>query len=205
MSEVILNAYIRTEKPAVLRRTGFIPGALSSKEQMESILVKFEEVALTKLIAVHGPRAKVWVKLDGKKHFGVVDEIQKDSMTGKYIHVKIRMLAQSDEITIKLPVSYSGLAELEQNYLLLTHLSKIEVTGKVSLIPEHVIVDVRDMHPGDVIKTSDLKLGEHIRIHETSDTVLATVTEKRFMTQEPEPVVEAAPVEAAAVAAEPAK
>ena len=198
MSEAILTAYTRTEKPKVLRHSGFIPGVLAGKDYEKSIPVKFEEPALTKVINVHGPRAKLWVKFDGKKLFGVVDEIQKDSLSGAFVHIHIRMLSQNDAISVTLPITYTGLPELEHNnMMLLVHTHKINVTGKASIIPEHIVVNVKDANIGDIFHISDLKMDKSIKIHETADTILAVVEEKRFME---EPVVEETPAEAEPVA-----
>jgi len=178
MSEFVLKAFERVEKPNVLRKSGFIPGVLYGEGHEKGISVKFEESNLNKLVHAHGPNAKVWIELNGNRHFGFIKELQKNSLSGKFTHTDIHMLSQNDDIRIKLPIVFIGMSELERkNLLLQIYSSKIDASGKAGLLPEHVTLNIENLKLGDTIKIKDLNLNIGIKVHDPVNEIYAIVIE----------------------------
>jgi large subunit ribosomal protein L25 len=180
MSEFILKATDRVDNPTLLRKSGFIPGVLYGEGFEKGIPVKFEEPSFIKLVHIHGPSAKVWIEFNGNRHFGFIKEIQRNCVSGKIIHSDIHMLSQNDDIRIKLPIIFTGVSELEHKSLLLQiQMSKIDVSGKAGILPEHITLNVEHMKLGDTVKAKDLNLSDAIKVHDPANEIYAVVTEMK--------------------------
>ncbi len=201
MSEIVYTAQERSEKPKVLRKTGFTPGVLYGEGLKTGVPVKFEEQKINKLISHHGQNAKLWLEFKGNKHFGIIKEVQKDIVSGKIVHIDIHVISQKDTVRIKLPIIFTGAGALEHKGLTVKVLnSKADISGQAVILPEHAAVNVEAMNLGDTIKISDLKLDNKIKVHDPEDEVYATISEIKIIeeaAEQPEAGAEAAEEKAA--------
>nr|WP_319487459.1 50S ribosomal protein L25 [uncultured Caproiciproducens sp.] len=175
MEEIILNAMARSEKPKKVRSSGFIPGVLNGPGTT-SASVKFESVALNKIIAKHGTNAKLWVVLGTEKTFGFIKEVQKHPVEGKIIHIGIQLVSKDQEVKMQLPITFHGHTELEHRLLQLqVYKPEIEVEGKTALMPDEVVVDVSEKKSGETITASDFHLSSGVKILDPEDEIYAII------------------------------
>lgn len=185
MQESILAVKQRTEKPKVLRKKGILPGVLYGDKFEDGLSVEFDKSDFKKIISKHGSSAKLSVELDGTKKLGIIKDIQKDPINQEIIHVDLFMISETSDLRMKIPVIFTGVAVLERNeWILQTYNSRIDISGKPSLIPESITIDVSEKQLRDSIKVSDLNLAEGIRIHNDPEEILASVTEVKFKAEE---------------------
>jgi large subunit ribosomal protein L25 len=178
MNETALKAMERTGSIHLIRKAGFIPGVLYGEGYEKGAPVKFEATRFYKL--VHNKNAKVWVDYNGKRHFGMIKELQKDMISGKILHTDIRILSRAVNIRIKLPIVFTGVVELEHSNLSLKIMnSTIDVSGEAGLLPEHVTLNVENFKAGDMIKSKDLPIDNSITVHDPSNEVYAAIIENR--------------------------
>jgi len=116
MEEINLKAMPRTEKPNRVRNAGFIPGVLNDSNTV-STSVQFETVALSRIIAKHGSKAKLWILMDNEKKFGFIKEVQKNLIDGKIIHIVIQLVSKDQEIKMQFPITFRGHLDLEHKHL----------------------------------------------------------------------------------------
>ncbi len=189
MEEIILNAMARNEKPNKVRNAGFIPGVLNGPGAT-STPVKFESVALNKIIAKYGTNAKLWVVLGAEKKFGFIKEVQKHPVEGKVIHIAIQLALTDQNVKMQLPITFHGQAELEHRLLQLqVSKSEIEVAGKAALIPNEAVVDVSEKKFGENITVIDFHLPSEIKILDPEDVIYAMIKAAKVgIVEEPEEV-----------------
>jgi large subunit ribosomal protein L25 len=175
MEKIILKALERNEKTNKVRNAGFIPGVLNGPGTA-STSVKFENIALNKIITKHGHNAKIWVDLGDEKKFGYIKEVQRQPVEGNIIHVAIQIVSRDQEIKMKLPIVFHGQAELEHHLLKLqVHKSEIEVEGKTELIPDAAVADVSKKTAGENITALDFHLPSDIKILDAENEVYAVI------------------------------
>lgn len=192
MNMVTLKAAERSEKPKLLRNTGFIPGVLNGPGT-DSTPVKFQTVALNKIILKHGTNAKVWVELGAEKKFGYLQEIQRHPVDGKVIHASIQLVATDQEIKMQLPINYHGVAELERQFLQVqTCKAEVEATGQAVLMPDVIIVDVTAKVSGDNVTAADFDLPKEITILDPEDEIYAIIKDVKEEVAETTVVTETA-------------
>ena len=183
MEEIILKATERSEKPKRVRNAGFIPGVLNGPGTA-STPVKFDGVALNKIIARHGTNAKLWVELGGEKKFGFIREVQKHPVESKVIHITIQLVAQDQEVKMRLPVILHGQAELEHRLLQAQVCkSEIEIAGRADLIPEEAAVDVSNKEVGNITAV-DFNLPAGIRVLDPEHEIYAVIKAAREVVEE---------------------
>jgi large subunit ribosomal protein L25 len=143
-----------------LRKANRIPAILYGKHtKPESLAIEAPE--FTKLLKVIGDRA-VLVKLQADKAdkgLSFLQEVQRDPMTDKFLHVDLQEVKADEKFEIRVPVHLSGESfgvknqsgVLETN----THLLRIRVLPKD--LPEAIVVDVTELKVGEAIKVGSLK------------------------------------------------
>jgi large subunit ribosomal protein L25 len=193
MEEMVLKAVARDGKVKRLRREGFTPGVLNESDTT-STPVQFETAALKKLIERHGPNARVWIELDGKKNFGFIKEIQKHAVDWNVIHVSFQLIGHERELKMHLPITFHGREELGHRQLqLLIHKSDVEVEGQIAIMPDAAVVDVTGKESGYHILAADIQLPKGIRILDAASEIYAVVKIPKAIVIEDEPAKEAAP------------
>lgn len=175
MEETILKAMKRTEAPKTVRKAGFIPGVLNESDTT-STSVQFETTVLNKIISKHGPNAKIWINIDGKKEFGFIKEIQRHPVEGKVIHISVQLVKMDQEIKMHIPIAFHGRDELEHKFLQLqVYKSEVEVTGKASSMPDTIVADITKKELGDDITVVDFHFPKEIKILDAADEIYAVI------------------------------
>jgi large subunit ribosomal protein L25 len=185
MGETILVALERKMKPKQCRAAGFTPGVLYGESVTSSIPVQFETAALKKVLAAHGPSAKVWVNYGNNKKFGIIREVQRQPVSAKVIHIDIYLVSQEHEVKSKIPIVFEGRDNLK-DALLQVYKTEIEVFGKANLMPEAVVVDVSTMAAGDAITAANFDLDEQIKITDNEEEIYGVIISQRKGPVEPE-------------------
>ncbi len=189
MEETILDAVERKIQPKQCREAGFTPGVLYGDSVSKAISVQFETSALKKVIASHGWNAKVWVKYGGSKKFGFIKEVQRHPVSATVIHIDVFLVSQDHEVNLQIPINFEGRDNLD-NVLLQVLKSELDVIGKVTLMPESVVVDVSNMVLGDTITSEDFNLDKQLKINESENEVYGIIIPLReLIVEEPETVV----------------
>ena len=176
MEEIILEAIERTKQPGKFREIGFVPGVLYGDSIDVATSVKFEALALKKVLTCHGSNAKVWVKYNNNKKFGFIKEVQKHPVSGSVIHADVQIVSKDHEIKLQIPIVYKGDDDLRSKQLQLqVYKSEITVFGKMALIPDAIYVDVSEKKLGDTITLNNFDLDKQLNVSEKEDEVYGMI------------------------------
>lgn len=135
-----------------IRSQGFVPAIICGSD--ESVQIQLKEVDLRKVVEKTGKVMEVDV--DGKKHFANLDEVQKDPVTRKLVHVSFHALKKGQSMVMELPIVLDGQAVgLKEGGILVQAMKTIHVEGLPSKMPEAVHVDVSALELGNSLHVSD--------------------------------------------------
>ncbi|MGB7604642.1 MAG: 50S ribosomal protein L25 [Lutisporaceae bacterium] len=177
MEEIILEAIVRTKQPGKFRESGFVPGVLYGDSVSEATLVKFDTIALTKILTRHGANAKVWIKYDNNKKFGFIKEVQKHPVSGIVTHIDVHIVSKDHEVKLQIPIIFKGEDNLKNIQLQLqVYKSEINVLGKMALMPDAIYVDVSTKKLGDTITLKDFDFDKQINVSEKEDEIYGMIT-----------------------------
>lgn len=172
-----VTALKRNEKGIKARKAGYIPGVLYGTEVKESCPVKFQKSEMMKILKNSGDSAKLIVKLEDEKKYGVIKNIQRNSMNVEEIYnVDVQLVTKDEEIKQAVPIIFEGRANIENRGLTIqTQLTEVDVIAKAVDIPESFIIDIKDKNNGDVITVKQIEENEKFKIVNDPDGVIGSV------------------------------
>jgi large subunit ribosomal protein L25 len=190
-----------------LRKVNRIPAILYGKHtKPESLAIEAPE--FTKLLKAVGDRA-VLVQLQADKAdkaLSFLQEVQRDPLTDKYLHVDLQEVKADEKFEIRVPVHLAGesFGVKNQSGVLetATHALRVRVLPKD--LPEAIIVDVTELKVGETIKVGGLKPIAGVEFLDPKGQPVVSCVEP-VAEVAAETTAAAAPVEGAAAAAAPAE
>jgi len=166
MKSVALNAFPRTlgrrAGAKKLRSTGRIPAIIYGRQAKPQIL-EVDSKEMEDLIH-HSVSENLLVDLAVKddtrpKRLALVQEVQHHPLNGKVLHVDFHEIAETEKVTISIPVETIGEAEgvKTQGGVLEHVLFKIKARGLAKDIPELITVDVSHLKIGEAVHLGEIK------------------------------------------------
>lgn len=155
-----------------LREEGLIPGVVYGKNQ-EPVNVKVNDSDLEDIV---GGNAIIDLELDDEPRTVMIKEVQRDVITGDFLHVDFHQIALDESIAVEVPIALEGTAEGQrEGGVLQQTLRKIEVECLPTEIPEKIEVDISELEVGQSLHVADLDPEEDVEILTAGDEVLVTV------------------------------
>jgi large subunit ribosomal protein L25 len=108
----------------------------------------------------------------------MIREMQRDPVTDGLVHVDFVRIDATKELHVKVPIRIVGLAEGVKNeggFLDFIH-REITVACLPINIPEHLDVDVSDLHLNQHVSFSDLSVGDGVKILDDPETIIAVIS-----------------------------
>ncbi len=203
MEQIELNVQPRTvvgKQVKALRREGNVPAVLYSRRD-EPVILQANNRELMRVLARAGGSRLVKLNIPGRKDAPValVREVQREPIKGTLLHVDFYGVSMTEVITVDVPIRYEGVSPaVTRNEGVLIHaMDSIEIECLPGDLIDAIAIDVSTLDKvGDVIRVSDLKIPDTIKLLADLD---ATVTRVSYLTGEE---VEA-PTTAEAVVVEP--
>jgi len=186
MTEVIkLEAQTREkgEDVKALIKNGLIPAVIYGPHLKENKLVKINTNEVKKVLTSAGESTLIDLILNGKAEGKVlIKEDQRDPVKDNLIHIDLYEVDMSKEITAEITLHFIGESTAIKNFggSLIRSINEVEVKCLPTALISHLDVDISVLNTfEDVIKISDLKLPEGIKlVHETND-VVATIAKPK--------------------------
>ena len=173
-----------------LRTDECIPAVVYGLNDNVSLSINPKE--LSKLIDAKGRNVLIELKVDGdsaENRNVVLKEYQTHPLKPGWVHVDFLEIDISKKIKVKVPVFLVGVSPGEKQGGIVNHIIRaLEIESLPNDIPEKFEVDMRGVELNQMIRVSDLNLGESIQIlNDPNDIVLNVHLEK---VKEEEPGVE---------------
>lgn len=195
---VTLDIIKRTTSAKAVRKGGNIPGVIYGPKQ-EPISVSLSKSIFEKVLKEAGESTVINLVGLGEEIEVLVHDVSFNPAKGGVEHVDFYALEKGKEITVHVPLEFTGEAPATKKGGSLTKvLHEIEITCKPSALPQHIMVDVSSLDDFEKqIQVKDLVIPAGVKVHNDAEEVIALVQEVQ---DEPEP--EVAPVDMAAVEVE---
>ncbi len=175
--ELIANKRETSGKGAArkLRMQGRIPAIYYGSSE-DNISLDFDAKSFEQAISkIQSTNVIVSLDIGGDKKTALLKFLQRDPIDNSVLHADFYGVSPEQRITLRIPVRYVGSSiGVKDGGVLQTIIRELEVSCKVSAIPEFVEVDVTDMQVGDSIHVEELEL-ENVEILIDPDRTMVTV------------------------------
>jgi large subunit ribosomal protein L25 len=165
-----------------LRAAGRIPG-ICYRRNAEPVSVSLDPIELERLLraASSGINTLIDLKVAGGGDFDgrqvLIKELQRDPISGAYLHADLYAVDLKQTIHISIPVQIKGSATgVTLGGGILDHATReLDVECLPNAIPEEFAVDVSDLEIGDSIHVRDLAIPEGVEILNDPDVSIVSV------------------------------
>ena len=181
-----------------LRKEGLVPGVLYGKGHTRAIVVE-ERRLRTVLTGPSGLHAIVDVVIDGQTtpHHAVLKDFQRHPIRGTLTHVDFHEVRLDRPIQATVAVQFVGESPGSKQGGIVQQVSReLQVEALPTAIPEHVQLDISELEVGGTLRVEDLAAIEGVTFLDDPQSVLATCTIPRGITELEEEEAEAAEGEA---------
>jgi len=193
---------LRKSHTKKLRREGKVLATVYGKGvDSRSIQLGLDDFA-RQLKTPGGRLALIDLKIDGKStksHPAMIQEIQRDAITNKVLHVDFHRVSLDEPVTAAVPITLSGEAPgQKQGGMCEQFTNELQVKALPDKIPSHIDVDVSTLELGDSIHVNELNVPDDVEVlGPPGENVVATVRLPVVHVEEVVPEVEEAAEEAA--------
>lgn len=188
---ITLTVQNRTEKGKrvkKLRESGRIPAVVYGPKE-ESLAISMDARDFEKAYKEAGESSVLVLAGLADDKEVLIHDVSFDSMKGKIAHVDFYAIKKGQDVTVNVPLVFSGEAPaIKLGGSLTKALHEIEVTGKPSKLPHEIEVDISVLETfEDHIRVKDLNVPSGITVENDPEETVALVSEAK---EEPEETTE---------------
>lgn len=194
-----------------LRRSGKVPAILYGGKQAPRQILLDHQNLLTLLVNERFYSTILSLKINGETQAAVLKDVQRHPAKNQILHMDFQRILEDEPIRMRIPLRFVGGASAPgvktQGGVISHLLNDIEVSCLPKDLPEHIEVDLSDMHINDMKRLSDLKLPENVQVIDLihgRDEAVVSIHHPRAAEEAETPTEEAAGAAPAAGAAAPA-
>jgi large subunit ribosomal protein L25 len=169
-----------------LRSSGRVPAIIYGHgREPQSLSIDTRE--LEKLLShISAENTVIDLTVDGKSARTLIREIQRHPFKRQILHVDFQELVAGEKVIVRLPIVLMGVpagVRMDGGVLDQT-LRELEVEVDPANIPNHVEVDVTELHIGSSVHVSDITLPEGVEIVGDGDASVCVVSAPRAAVEE---------------------
>lgn len=179
-----------------VRKEGNIPAILYGQGENPVPLVVSPDELRRALSNSAGINTILELEIDGseqpEKKFSMVQEIQKDPLKNRVIHLDFLAIDMQKNVRVKVPVNTQGRSEGERRGGKLEKLMRtIDLECLPGNIPDSIEIDVSDLEIGDFVDIDGISLGDGVvSLRSGSEKVVQVVAQRAQEIEEEEAVAE---------------
>jgi large subunit ribosomal protein L25 len=172
-----------------MRHAGLIPGVLYGHGKDATLFAVDPHALRAALTTEAGLHAVLDITFEGHKraHKAIVKDMQNDPVKPKVTHIDLQEIRLDEVIETTVAIRFEGeAAGVKLGGMLEEAIREVSVKGKVTEIPEHLVLDISELTMGQTAKVGDLQLPEGIEILQDPEDVLCSVISPRGVAGEGE-------------------
>lgn len=177
---------LATQREKLQRNNGRIPAVVYGPGQ-KNISLEIDEKEFKKVFHAAGESSLVELHVDKVKKPVLIHDIQKDPVTDKVIHVDFYEANLKEEVEVKVPLVFEGVAPAEKDLggTLNKNLLEIEVKALPLNLPHEIKINIASLKTfGDHIFVKDLVLPNDVKITKNLDEVVVSVLAPKKIEEE---------------------
>jgi len=190
MENIVLKVSMRQETGKAnsdLRNQDILPGVVYG-HGFKTLSLSLPYSEFEKVFRKVGESSLFDLAIDGGETFKVIiADIQKDSVTDKFIHVDFHKVRMDEKITAEIPLHFIGEAPAvkELGGVLVKALDSLEISALPTDLIDSIEVDLSSLKTfDDVIRVKDLSVGDKIEIGQEPEAAIALVEQPRAEVEE---------------------
>ena len=159
----------------------------------DSVAVMGDYTKIYGMIREAGKNHPITLDVEGQEYYVLIREIEQSTLTQKVHHISFQVVNKSEVISAEVPVHLVGEAPgVRFGLILVTVSHNLTVEAVPTKLPENIEVDISGLvEDGDLIRVSDLRLDEEVKIVQEPETVIVQLeAPKEEIVEEPEEVLE---------------
>ncbi len=166
-----------------LRRDGIVPAVVYGSKQ-DAYTIQVKENSFADIYRKQTSKNfLVNLEIEGAKEktkLAFVQEIQRNAITGQFVHVDFRAVQDDEVISAVVPVTLTGDCVGVKAGGLLEHLvHSLEIQCKPADLPERIEFDVTDVGVGESIKVAQLQFPEGVSTKMDGEVLVLLVAKSR--------------------------
>jgi large subunit ribosomal protein L25 len=168
-----------------IRAEGKIPAVVYGRKA-GSAAISVEGKELIALLRGN-PHAVLQIEMPtGGKHSVMVQDVQKDIMTGAILHVDLHQISMNDPVHTNVVVTLTGEAKgVREGGILTLETREIEIKCLPKDIPASLTADISGLEIGGHLLVSDLELPDKVELLSNPDDVVAAILAPKKGEEEP--------------------
>ena len=177
MKEIAISATLRQEvgggSGRRTRAAGEIPAVVYGPET-EPMAVAVNERNLRAAVKESGLSSIINLDVEGKETKVIIRDVQRDPVSSRAIHIDFHAISMTKALHISVPILFEGtpLGVTVDGGIMQTTMREIEISCLPKDIPQHIEIDVSELHIGDSIHVSDLDIENVTLMAEPQRTVV---------------------------------
>lgn len=160
-----------------LRQNGDIPGVIYGHARApQSLTINARE--FERLISrVAAGSTVIELDLGGTTARSLIREIQRHPFKKQILHVDFQEVVAGEAVTLKCPIVYVGTAYgvRTEGGVLDQIMHELTIQALPSQIPDHINVDITDLHVGKALHVSDLTLPAGIKVMDDAGSTVCII------------------------------
>lgn len=197
MNKLTATKRSKAEKLATVRNNGMVPAVVYGAH-VENTIISVPSVDFIKVFRVAGESSPVQLAIDGINIDVLIHDVQIDPLKGFPLHVDFLAIDINKEVTVSVPLEFTGVAPAEKNGLgsLVKVLHELEISALPKDLPHVIVVDISTLETlDDQIHVSNIVLPKGVVALTNAEEVVALVSEAKEE-------VEEAPIDLSAIEVE---
>lgn len=145
---IILKGETRDPKKklSAIRAEGFVPGVYYGHKEAATPCV-FPMIAFKKAWKAAGESTVVTLEMPKANVSALIHEVQVDPVKGQPIHVDFYALEKGQEVTVNIPLEFTGVSSAMKDLggSLVKVLHEVEVKGQPENLPHNFVIDISSL------------------------------------------------------------
>lgn len=176
-----LLAKIRTEKgkkTAILKDAGRIPAVIYG-HKTKNLSLDVDHKEFQKAYSQAGTNSLVELDIEKDKKTVLIHDYQRDPVTDKFIHVDFFEISTKEEVEVKIPLVFEGvaLAIKDLGGTLVKNISELQIKALPQNLPHEIKVSIDKLNTfEDRILVKDIILPKDVKVLAKLDEIVVSVT-----------------------------
>lgn len=174
------------------RQGNLLPGVLYGPE-IKNQPIEVDPKKFKKVFGKVGESSLFALDIDEKKFYVLIHEVQKDSVSGEFIHVDFYQPILTKKVEARVPLVFEGEAPAVKDLAgtLVKEFQEVEVSALPKDLPHEIKVDVSKLKTfEDEILVKDLEVPKGAEIIKEQDAIVASVLPPEKVDEELEKPIE---------------
>lgn len=168
-----------------LRKEGFLPSVLYG-HGFEPVSIQIKYSDFEKVYRSAGESTLINLKLGDKSELAMIKDVQRDSLTEKFLHADFYRVRMEEKIKAAIPLVFEGDSEaVKAGGILVKPTNEVEIESLPQDLPHELRVDITPLKEfGDEILMKDVPVPPGVKVFANPEDVVALIQAPREEVEE---------------------